>query len=119
MVSISGAAPDASRICKVAAMISGPMPSPCATVIGVLVGKPQHTRLRRVSQARRGITAESFGEYSRGPRCHDLALAQAFQAPQVVITRYHEARPGSRGALCRSVNRRRTPETAESRNSLL
>src|ERR1700683_1032824 len=38
MVSISRAAPDASRIRSVAAMISGPMPSPCATVMGVLVG---------------------------------------------------------------------------------
>src|ERR1017187_2352182 len=38
MVSISRAAPAASRIWSVAFMISGPMPSPCATVIGVLVG---------------------------------------------------------------------------------
>src|SRR5580693_2882049 len=36
MVSISRAAPAPSRICRVAAMISGPMPSPCATVMGVL-----------------------------------------------------------------------------------
>src|SRR5579863_6878414 len=38
MVSISRAAPAASRIWSVAFMISGPMPSPCATVMGVLVG---------------------------------------------------------------------------------
>src|ERR1022692_52736 len=52
MVSISRAAPDASRMCKVAAMISGPMPSPCATVMGVLldIGKPKHKGLRRVTQ---------------------------------------------------------------------
>src|ERR1017187_10458716 len=37
MVSISRAAPDASRIWSVAPMISGPIPSPYATVIGVLV----------------------------------------------------------------------------------
>src|SRR6202171_1842847 len=36
MVSISKSAPDSSRMCSVAAMISGPMPSPCATVMGVL-----------------------------------------------------------------------------------
>src|ERR1017187_2848309 len=55
MVSISRAAPDASRMCKVAAMISGPMPSPCATVMGVLldIGKPKHIGLRRVAQPRR------------------------------------------------------------------
>src|SRR6185295_804441 len=34
MVSISRFAPASLRICRVAAMISGPMPSPCATVIG-------------------------------------------------------------------------------------
>src|ERR1022692_3640845 len=38
MVSISRAAPAASRIWSVAFMISGPMPPPCATVIGVFVG---------------------------------------------------------------------------------
>src|ERR1017187_6678488 len=38
MVSISRAAPAASKIWRVALMISGPMPSPCATVIGVFVG---------------------------------------------------------------------------------
>src|SRR6185436_9464240 len=37
MVSMSSAAPDASRIWRVALMISGPMPSPWATVMGVLV----------------------------------------------------------------------------------
>src|SRR5882757_1212567 len=37
MVSISSAAPPASRIWRVAFMISGPMPSPWATVMGVLV----------------------------------------------------------------------------------
>src|SRR5215510_1949871 len=37
MVSISRAAPAPSRIWSVAFMISGPMPSPWATVIGVLV----------------------------------------------------------------------------------
>src|SRR5580658_3583800 len=54
MVSISRAAPEASKICKVAAMISGPMPSPCATVMGVLldIGKPKHIGLRRWAQPR-------------------------------------------------------------------
>src|ERR1700730_17166863 len=37
MVSISRAAPAASRISRVAFMISGPMPSPWATVIGVFL----------------------------------------------------------------------------------
>src|SRR5580698_2819967 len=37
MVSMSRSAPASWRICSVAAMISGPMPSPCATVIGVRV----------------------------------------------------------------------------------
>ena len=36
IVSISMRAPAALRICKVAAMISGPIPSPCATVMGVV-----------------------------------------------------------------------------------
>src|ERR1017187_2954735 len=54
MVSISRAAPDPSRMCKGAAMISGPMPSPCATVMGVVldIGKPKHIGLRRVTQPR-------------------------------------------------------------------
>src|SRR5437764_13230300 len=38
IVSISRAAPEASRIWRVAFMISGPMPSPWATVMGVFVG---------------------------------------------------------------------------------
>src|ERR1039458_4614471 len=37
MVSISRAAPDASRIRRVALIISGPMPSPWATVMGIFI----------------------------------------------------------------------------------
>src|SRR5450759_831131 len=42
MVSISRAAPAASNIRSVALMISGPMPSPWATVIGVFVDIREH-----------------------------------------------------------------------------
>ena len=82
MVSMSRAAPEASRMCKVAAMISGPMPSPCATVMGVLldIGKSKHIGLRRVTQP---LDAGSLLRASAGvhenPRCHDLGLAKAFR----------------------------------------
>jgi hypothetical protein len=50
MVSIAKAAPDSFKMCRVAAMISGPMPSPWATVIGV--GVAIDTKPSRISRQR-------------------------------------------------------------------
>src|ERR1017187_5558975 len=97
MVSISRAAPDASRMCKVAAMISGPIPSPGATVMGVLldIGKPKHIGLRRVAQGWPAVSPlrASVGIHE-GPRRDDFGGAKSFHAQQVVITGYDEARLG-------------------------
>src|SRR5436190_7759566 len=52
MVSIASCAPAASRMWSVAPMISGPMPSPCATVIGmrVAIGGSEETTITRVQK---------------------------------------------------------------------
>src|SRR6185503_15119048 len=70
MVSMSSAAPAAMMMRRVASMISGPMPSPCATVIGtffavaisvkaLLLGEVEAPRIRRSGV--RALDAPSIG----------------------------------------------------------
>src|ERR1017187_2722681 len=77
MVSISRAAPAASKIWSVAFMISGPMPSPWATVIGVFLDireQPAYwnaphraTGLRSLLLQRRPLQSRGLGESSLLP----------------------------------------------------
>src|SRR5579864_7037280 len=99
MVSISRAAPAASRIWSVALIISGPIPSPCATVIGVLVGIsgiPKIIGLLHIAQPSRTIQRRSVGGLAcvlaGGHRCGGLILGHDDPGHEV----RNEADPGAK-----------------------
>src|SRR6266704_4490600 len=81
MVSIARAAPAASRIWSVAFMISGPIPSPWATVIGVLVGIEGIPRISQRGQASMGYDAVASCE----PSIHSEAANRSWIGIRVIF----------------------------------
>src|SRR5579885_2123927 len=93
MVSISSAAPAASRIWRVAAMISGPMPSPYATVMGVLVGISEYTGYWNALHRARGDCERGEREYN-----HTRQLVLTQRRGDAEMRQGYPPPPGAGGA---------------------